>query len=68
MYFPFKYYKIARQLYSVYLSDSFIGEVFFFRGAWHFRTFSDPAFISPVPAYTRSQAVCQWPGLYSACK
>lgn len=64
MYFPIKYRKIAHQQYSVYLSEMFIGEVFLFRGAWHFRTFSDPAFVSPVPAHTRGQAVLQWPGFY----
>ena len=65
MYFPLKYRKIAHQRYSVYLSELFIGEVSIVHGAWYFRTFSDPAFVSPVPAYTRGQAVLQWSGLYN---
>lgn len=63
MHYPLSYRKIADRRYAVYCDDFFIGEVRLLEGSWHFRTFHVPAFVSAVPAATRTSAVLQWPGL-----
>lgn len=65
MYYPFRYQRIKAipHCYAVYLDGQFLGEVRRWRGGWYFDTFDEPRYHSPVPAYVRSQAVLQWPGL-----
>lgn len=63
MCYPITYGYICVGRYAVYCFDTFIGEVSKHRSGWHFRTFTEPVFVSQIPADTRIGAVVQWPGL-----
>lgn len=63
MYIPLHYRRVSKQIYAVYCSEDFIGEVCMVKGSWRFRTFCSPAFVSAIPAPTRYLAVVQWSGL-----
>lgn len=63
MYIPLHYQRVSNQIYAVYCCDKFIGEVRMIDGTWRFRTFSEPVFVSALPAPTRYHAVVQWPGI-----